>query len=39
MQHHAADQLHIEVAHAENTLSGFPHDGKGLRQDLIENRR
>ena len=38
MQHHAADQLHIEVAHAEHTLTGLTHHCKGLRQDLIEDR-
>ena len=38
MQHHAADQLHIEVAHAEHTLAGFAHHGKGFGQDLVEDR-
>ena len=37
MQHHAADQLHIEMAHAQHPLAGFAHHRKGLRQDLIED--
>ena len=36
MQHHAADQLHIEVAHAEHPLAGLANHGKGLGQELIE---
>ena len=38
MQHHAADQLHIKMAHAENPLAGFTHHREGFRQDLIEDR-
>ena len=38
VQHHAADQLHIEMAHAENPLAGFTHHCEGLGQDLVEDR-
>ena len=38
MQHHAADQLHIEMTHAENSLACFTHHCEGLRKDLIEDR-
>ena len=30
VQHHAADQLHVIVPHAENAAAGLAHDGKGL---------
>ena len=36
VQHHAAYQLHIEVAHAQHPLAGFAHHGKGLGQQFIE---
>ena len=36
VQHHAADQLNIEVAHAEHALAGLAHHGEGLGQQLIE---
>ena len=36
MQHHAADHLDIEMAHAEDTLSRFTDDGKGLGQQLVQ---
>ena len=36
VQHHAADQLHIEVAHAEHPLAGLTHHGEGLGEQLIE---
>ena len=39
MQHHPANQLHIEMAHAENPLACFTHHSEGLRKDLIENGR
>ena len=29
MQHHAADELHVEVPHVEHAASGFPDDGEG----------
>jgi len=36
VQHHAADQLHVEVAHAQHPLAGFAHHRKGFRQQLIK---
>ena len=36
VQHHAADQLHIEVAHAEGALGRLAHHGKYLRQQRIQ---
>jgi hypothetical protein len=37
VQHHAADQLHVEVAHLHRAPAGLANDGKGLRQDLVES--
>ena len=34
MQHHAADELHVEVALADSPLGGLAHDGKDRRQDF-----
>ncbi len=36
MQHHAADQLHIEVPHLQGALAAFAHHGKSFRQDRIQ---
>ncbi len=36
VQHHAADQLHIEMAHAESSFRRLAHDRKCLRQEVIE---
>jgi hypothetical protein len=36
VQDHAADQLHIEVAHAEGALAGLAHDREGLRQERVQ---
>ena len=36
MQDHAANQLHIEVAHAGRALRGFADDGKRFGQNFIE---
>ena len=36
MQHHAADQLHVEVPHVEHAAAGFADDGKGLGQQVVE---
>jgi hypothetical protein len=36
VQHHAADQLHVEVAHAEHPLGGLAHGGEGFRQQLLQ---
>ena len=34
VQHHAADQLDVEVALADRALRGLAHDGEDLRQNL-----
>ena len=36
MQHHAADQLNVEMTHAERPLARFTHDGEGLGQQIVE---
>ena len=36
MQHHAADQLDVEMALAEGPLGGLAHGGEGGNQDVIE---
>ena len=36
MQHHAADQLHIEMAHIEHATCGLTYGRKRLRQQVIE---
>ncbi len=36
MEHDAADELHIEMPHAERPLRGLAHHGKGLGQKIIE---
>ncbi len=36
VQHHAADQLHVEVAHLHGAPAGLAHHGEGLGQNLIE---
>ena len=36
VQRHAADQLHVEVAHLQRALAGLAHDGEGFRQQLVE---
>jgi hypothetical protein len=36
VQHHAADQLHVEVAHAEHALAGLAHHGEGFGQQVVE---
>ena len=36
VQHHAADQLHVEMAHAERALARFAHHREGFRQQLVE---
>ena len=38
MQHHAADQLHIEMTHAERTLGRLADGCKRLRQQLVQGR-
>ena len=36
MQHHAADQLHVEVAHVEHPAAGFADHGKRFHQNLVQ---
>ena len=38
MQHHAADQLHVEMALAESALGRFAHGGERFRDQIIERR-
>ena len=38
MQRDAADQLHVEVAHAERAPRRLAHGGERLRQQLLEGR-
>jgi hypothetical protein len=38
VEHHAADQLHVEVAHAQRTLGRLAHHRKSLREQLVEGR-
>ena len=37
MQDDAADQLHVEVAHAGRAHAGFAHDRKGFGQNFIQD--
>jgi hypothetical protein len=36
VQHHAADQLDVEVALPERALAGLAHEGEALGQDVAE---
>ena len=36
MQNHAANELHVEVAHVHRTPAGLADYGKGFREDLVE---
>ena len=36
VEHHAADQLHVVVAHAEHAPPGFPHRGECLGKQVVE---
>ncbi len=36
VQHHAADQLHVEVALAEHALGRLAHRGEGRHQQIVE---
>ena len=36
VQHHAADQLDVEMALAEGALAGLAHGGEGRHQDVVE---
>ena len=37
VQNHAADQLHIEVAHVQDAAAGFADDGEGFGQQVVED--
>ena len=39
VQHHAADQLHVEMALAERALGGLAHGGESGHQNVVERRR
>ncbi len=36
VQHHAADQLHVEVALAERALGGFANRGEGRHEEVVK---
>ena len=36
VEDHAADKLHVEVAHLHGAQAGLADDGEGLRKNLIE---
>ena len=36
VQHHAADQLDVEVPHVEDAAAGFAHHGEGFDQQIVE---
>ena len=36
VQHHAADELHVEVPHVEHAAAGLADDGEGLGQQVVE---
>ena len=36
VQHHAADHLHVVMAHAQEAPAGLAADGKGLDQQVVE---
>ena len=36
VEHHAADQLDIEMAHVDDALAGFADDGEGLGEEFVE---
>ena len=36
VQHHAADQLHVEVTHAEHPAGGLTYGGERFRQQLLK---
>ena len=37
MQHHAADELHVEVAHLQHAPAGLAHHREGLGKDLVQH--
>ena len=36
VQHHAADELHVEVPHVQHAAAGLADDGEGLGQQVVE---
>ena len=36
VQHHPADELHVEMTHIEGALADLAHHGEGLGQELVE---
>ncbi len=36
MQDHAADHLHVVMAHVQDAAAGFTDDGKRLRKEVVE---
>ena len=36
VQHHAADQLHVEVPHVQHAPAGFADDGEGFDEQIVE---
>ena len=36
VQHHAADQLHVEVPHVQRATTGLADDREGIREDVVE---
>ena len=38
VQHHAADELHVEVPHVEHAPAGLAHDGERFGQQVVERR-
>ena len=38
VQHHPADQLHVEMAQPERAARGLAHHGEGFGQELVERR-
>ena len=36
VQHHAADELHVEVPHVQHALAGLADDGKRFDQQVVE---
>ena len=36
VQHHAADQLHVEMAHVEEAAAGLADHGEGFDEQVVE---
>ena len=37
VQHHATDQLHVEMSHSQNAAPGLAGYGKGFFKDFVQN--